>query len=414
MPPKAPAPDLSRRTIAVLAVALLAAAPAGALRLACAGRACRDAPAAARTPFCSLPEDTRKRIAAGFRDGRSPDVIGVTADVAVGGPRARWPDTGGSPPAALVSFGGARLRARPANTTVADVAPTIARLIGLDRPHPDVRSGRPIEAVRGGRPPRLVVLVLVRAPLRSPLPEDAIEASLGSLPVDDAAVAATLGTGALPREHGITGRVLRNDEGQTVPAWSPGAPASVVAALGDHLDRAHGGRARIGMVSARREDRGLIGGTWYPGPDDDDVRVVAPASVTRTAVRLAGSGYGRNATADLLAVALDGATPSDLARIERAARRAARGRALVVTVWVPPAEGTGIPAARVARHVEGRLGPVVEEVAAGGLFVDSEAASEAGITEQQVARTLREMRIDGRPVFADAFPGIAVELGRYC
>src|SRR5688572_2063207 len=95
---------MTRRATILLVVAAIVAAPSIVLQATCPGRSCaRSGPA--RTPFCSLPEDLRTKIAAGYREGRSPDVLGVTGGTgivgsvpAVGSPTSigGWPST--SPP----------------------------------------------------------------------------------------------------------------------------------------------------------------------------------------------------------------------------------------------------------------------------------------------------------------------------
>jgi hypothetical protein len=77
-----------RRLLAVATVAAIVAAPAIVLQALCVGRSCeRSTAASAGTPFCTLPGTVREGIAAGYRDGRSPDVLAVTAEGSpVGGP----------------------------------------------------------------------------------------------------------------------------------------------------------------------------------------------------------------------------------------------------------------------------------------------------------------------------------------
>ena len=72
----------SGRRLAVLVVALaLVGAPAVALRAFCVGKSCaqEDIAAAAAVPFCPLPAALRDQIVAGYRQGRSPDVMGHDA-----------------------------------------------------------------------------------------------------------------------------------------------------------------------------------------------------------------------------------------------------------------------------------------------------------------------------------------------
>ena len=70
-----------------------------ALRMFCVGNSCDGAADGARSsvPFCPLPAELRRQIAAGFREGRSPDVMAATVDEAgvaaevQRGVRVSWP-----------------------------------------------------------------------------------------------------------------------------------------------------------------------------------------------------------------------------------------------------------------------------------------------------------------------------------
>jgi hypothetical protein len=59
---------------------------------------------------------------------------------------------------------------------------------------------------------------------------------------------------------------------------------------------------------------------------------------------------------------------------------------------------------------------VVAASAAGGLFIDRDAAVEAGVPTQRVVDAMRALPdADGiGPLFADAFPAFAVTFGTYC
>ena len=87
---------LGRRLTSLLAALAGCGAPALVLRVLCVGRSCEDRQAsAASVPFCPLPVDVRTPIVAGFRAGRSPDVMATTAGVRVVEPPGRggvpWP-----------------------------------------------------------------------------------------------------------------------------------------------------------------------------------------------------------------------------------------------------------------------------------------------------------------------------------
>jgi hypothetical protein len=408
----------------------------------CAGHSRERAePARASVPFCSLPLEVRGELAAGYRDGRSPDVMAVTEpDVAVGAPP--WPSTAGIGEVPLAIWGnavapGVRI---PAGTTLDSVAPTLASALEFERPHPEVRSGRPVPgAVEGGDPSRLAVIVVWKGvgsetlrsrpgawpELRQLLREGSgtLDAVTGSAPLDPTAVLNTVGTGGLPREHGITGTVLRNEDGSVVRAWGQDAPFSIIAALGDDLDERTGQAARIGLVGTEETDRGLIGGDWYVSNDRDDVRIgggSAPEQAQAAAALLA-SGYGSDDVPDLLAVVMEDdlrAMDRSLAQVADAARRASGGRVtLVVTATGDPATDP-VPEDQVLAELQDRAGippEAVDGIAAGGLFVDPAALADSEVGEDDLIAALRGIRTpEGERVFEDVFSGFAVSLARYC
>jgi hypothetical protein len=445
-----------RRTLTVLLVAAAVAAPAALLRALCVGRSCERAAApAARIPFCSLPAGLRSQLQAGFRDGRSPEVLAVTEGPAVQGssalkyrewnlpswPPVLWPSTADSEPEEVpVVFWGAGvapvgIRGSP---TLADVAPTIAEIIGLQRPHPEVRSGRPIPGVvTPGEPPRLVLLLALKGIGTDDLERAAVHrwseigglmdegasttsATTGSLPLDPAAVLTTIGTGGLPSEHGITGTLVRNDDGQLVEAWGPGAPFSVISALGDDLDQLNDDRPLIGLVG-NDADRGLIGGNWYLDGDRDDVGGAGGHEAEVLQVFLGRLGYGADDVTDFLAMPLPygvAAADSTVGSLVDVARDAVGEDLTVVVVGTgsSPRGGDPLRPPALEERLDAELGAdLVEATAVGGFFLDQEAVAAADASRQDVVEALRRLRAPGgRPLFADAFTSIAVSLARYC
>jgi hypothetical protein len=427
-----------------LLAALLIGVPAGVLAAMCVGNACREETVAdAKVPFCSLPEDTRRLLAAGFRESRSPDVLAVTGDTPVGGatlsvgpwPSAKIGDEGTVP----LVFAGAGVDPSveiPGGTTLDSVAPTIAEVIGLRRPDPGVRSGEPIPGVASGERPRLVVEVvwkgvtaadLNRDPRRWPvlrgLMEDGAltrEAEVGSRPLDTAAITTTIGTGGLPRDHGITGSSVANDDGRVGTAWGLASPLSVIAGLGDHLDELLNQRPLIGVVMSDTSDLGLIGGNWYVEHDDDDrlgSNSSLPADEGRQASRLLRTGYGGDDVPDLLAVAMEGRIPEmdeALGTIVSAATEASGGSVLIVAT-ATGASGPAPHAIPAGELLEELPAGAVEAVAQGGLFLDHASLASQRLSDDDVVASLRQMRTpSGEPVFADVFPRLAVTFARYC
>jgi hypothetical protein len=443
---------VERRTLLLLAILAMVGAPAVALRAACVGRSCRvPEQIARRIPFCSLPAETRSLIAAGFREERSPDLLAVTGATNVVGRRGRqaratlWPSIGatGSETIPIVFWGtGVDQSAElPAETGLRDVAPTVASILGFRVPHPEVRSGQAVEGLATGERPRLVVMIvwkgvgspgLERASDRWPelgrllaAGAGTFDGRVGSLPLDLAAALATVGTGGLPAEHGITGTILR-DGVRVVRAWGPSAPVSIIATLADDLDERLRQRPRIGLVGTSGADRGAIGGNWYLGGDRDDtvLAVGPPEAQALAAANVLRSGYGIDGVPDLLVVTMDGSIArmdAALDRVVQAAREAAEGSVSVVVTATGSAGSAAdgdVSAARLRKEVERALSapaPVIQAVALGGLFLDQRALADTGVTAEDVLRELRAIPDpQGRRLLADAFPGIAVTLSRYC
>src|SRR5262245_20082694 len=318
------------RRLTVLLVALgLIGIPAVVLRIGCVGNSCRsDAVAvAAPAPFCSLPADLRTLITAGTYDGRSPDVMGVAGSTPVVTRGVPWPPETTAAGAGSVGFDfvgrGIRSGRSPDGVSLDQVAPTLEPLIGLRRPHPEVRAGTAIPGLvgPGARSPLVVLLGEkgsggpgVRAPyphLPSGIHTAEGRAETGSVPNDPIAVETTIGTGGLPSQHGITGTLIRNEDGKVVRAFGPGAPQPVIATLGDDLDRATGGVAKIGLVSTSVGDAGLTGDAWYGTGPVRDRTVSAGADPRRAVHGFLSRGWGEDATPDLLAVTLDGSENAD-------------------------------------------------------------------------------------------------------
>ena len=73
---RGPGASTLRRVGILIAVLAVVAAPAAALRGACFRDVCKPPPSShVYVPFCSLRERTRDLVAAGFQQGRSPDVV---------------------------------------------------------------------------------------------------------------------------------------------------------------------------------------------------------------------------------------------------------------------------------------------------------------------------------------------------
>ena len=444
----------TRRLVVLLLVLAGIAVPAGALRAACAGRSCATDQTPARVPFCPLPSWIKGELASGYREERSPDVLAVTERTGLsdGPTRPPWPsvaDSPGTTDVPIVFWGrGVDPSARVAAGTKLDrIAPTVADAIGLRRPHPEVRSGVAVPAVASGRRPTLVVEIALGGIGTADVEGDrswpaldglahtgagTMSGATGSLPLDPAATLTTIGTGGRPDEHGITGALVRNDGGRVVTAWGDGSPPSVISTLADDLDAPaparvviaghaiHNGTPKIGLVAPSISDRGLVGGTWYPGGDRDELEIGARDPVQNVRDALA-RGYGADATPDILGVVLDGharGADDEVSAIVEAATKATRGAAMIVvagTGSTTPARGGLDPVlAQVEDAVPGAA-PVVSGSVAGGVFLDQAILAREHISGQAVVDALLDATdTDGGPLVRDAFQGFAVSFGRYC
>jgi hypothetical protein len=436
-----------RRTLTLLLVLAAIGLPAVVLQAACVGRSCEDeASAPARVPFCPLPEAVKTAISNGYREGRSPDVLGVTASrplaTEVGGVPVAWPATGNDARVPIV-FWGAGITPRPAlasGVTLDRIAPSLAEVLAFERPFPEVRSGAPIDDVASGdgADVRLVLLIawkgvgtadLESAPSRwnhlaTLVDEGAgtLEADAGSLPLDPAATLATIGTGGLPSQHGITGSSVRDARGDVVPPFASGDPfvdGQVISTLADDLGDADP-RTRVGLVAADPTDIGLVGGGWYP--DQDAVEVPDDADPVAGVEELLERGFGANGVTDVIGVALAG----ELEQLDRATRdvvdaaEAATDGAVTVAVagtGAPAPEASledGAPIAAVEAAVPG-ADAAVAAVVPGGIFLDQATLTQAAVTGQVAVDALLGVTDGpGRRMMADAFQGFAVSFARYC
>lgn len=441
------------RQLSLLIVLGIVALPAVGLRALCVGDSCgRQSERRAKVPFCSLPAALRADISAGFYDGRSPDVLAAPEEPIVWGGidgergvAPAWPSVEDTPSMSVpLLFSGEGVPAAaeiPDGTTLASVAPTLGALIGLRWRNPGVHPGTALEDIGDGDPPKLALEVAWKGIggedlaahrgawpyLRSLFASGAgtTNGSTGSLPLDPAATLTSIGTGGVPSDHGITGLYLRNDAtGRIARAWGGGAPLSVISALGDDLDQARGGAPLIGVVGTDPSDRGIIGGGWYEGRDDDETAYVEPTVQVDSVEELLADGFGADDETDLLAVVMrDSLSRMDenLRRIVHAAERATGGDlAIVVAGTGSTANGArdAVPLTRVLGPVESAIpgeAPALEAVVAGGVFLDQDVLAQANVTSNAAVAALRsETAPGGRPLMADAFPSFAISFGKYC
>jgi hypothetical protein len=426
--------------------------PAAVLTATCAGRSC-DASGgeALRVPFCPLSQDLKDGIVNGFREGRSPDVLGVADGTPVytdlEGLQMPWPGTGTFTdtrvPIAFAGAGVASGATVPEGTALDRVAPTVSEIMGFERDHPEVRSGTAVAGIANGERPSLVLLVGWKGvgsselethqedwPFLASLLDDGagtLEGETGSLPLDPAATLTSIGTGGLPSQHGITGSFIRDGQGEVVEAFRSDLPVEdrqIIATLADDLDHANPSTL-VGLVATDERDRGVVGGGWYPGEDPVDV-VIGDSAAAPLAVEVhLSTGYGADDIPDVIGVVLEGrvrAMDRWTQEILTEAERATAGSTLVVVTGT----GTGtveasrlaVPDGELVDAVEDAVpgdAPAVAATVAGGVFLDQAVLREEQVTGQvAVEAMLSAAGPDGERMLADAFQEFAVSFARYC
>jgi hypothetical protein len=246
---------------------------------------------------CKLPARQVERIDRGTMVSRSPDIqyvpkepnyFGSFDTTTHAGP---WDYIQGVP---LVFYGPGYIQSRGTITvdrpvTIADLAPTLADLVGT--PLPDDRPGRAItEALvpqsERTHPPKMVVLVvwdgggsnvLAQWPNAYPNLKRLMDEGTsvqgvedGSSPTVTPAIHATMGTGAFPNQHGIVDIPIR--KGERVPeAYPDKSPKNLeLSTLADIYDKSTGNEALVGLMAERAWHLGMMGhGSFIPGGDKD-------------------------------------------------------------------------------------------------------------------------------------------------
>jgi hypothetical protein len=421
--------------------------PAAVLTTTCAGRSCEASGGeAVRVPFCPLPTALKDGIANGFREGRSPDVLGVAAGTPVytdvDGLRTTWPATGAfADPRVPIVFAGAGVSGGgsvPSGTTLDQVAPTVSDVLGFERAFPEVRSGTSIAGVADGKRPHLVLLIAWKGigstelesrpgdwPFLSSLLDQGagtLEGEAGSLPLDPAATLTTIGTGGMPSQHGITGSFVRNGEGTVVQAFAPGAPVQIIATLADDLDHADPSTL-VGLVATDERDRGIVGGDWYPGEDPVDTVIGDSATAPLSVEVHLTTGYGADDVPDVLGVVLNGRVRSMdrwTREIVTEAEGATSDSTLVVLAGTGSSEADrlAVPDDGLVDSVEEAVpgdAPSVAATVPGGLFLDQAVLRKQQVTGQvAVDALLSASGPSGERMLADSFQGFAVSFARYC
>jgi arylsulfatase A-like enzyme len=244
---------------------------------------------------CALPAGYLQTIKDGYKPGRSGQIQVVPHQPAYFASGAGgWSHSGPWPylqDVPLLFYGpgivpGAQSVAR--RVTLADVAPTIATMLGTALP-PETGNSLPEVALRGSTAPALVVTIvwdgggwntLRRWPdswpvLKRMMSESVLytNAIVGSNPSVTPSIHTTLGTGTFPARHGITDIPVIDEDGKIVDAFYGGESSRLmdVPALAELWDEEHENSALIGMIGYEPWHLGMIGqGAERAGGDKDD------------------------------------------------------------------------------------------------------------------------------------------------
>lgn len=253
------------------------------------------------TSGCELPLEYLRRIRRGYVAGRSHDVIFVPREpnfvgafdyTSHGGP---WDYLQRVP---LVFYGPGYIRPLgkvdvDREPTVADVAPTVAQLLGFD--WGDDRTGVPISevlepAADRARPPKVVLTIVwdgggsdlldawpgawpnLRRWMRNGASIQ--EAIVGSAPSTTPPVHTTIGTGVFPERHGVADLTQRAGEATRDSFLSKGnrfSPENIeLSTLADDYDRELSNEPKVGLLGWRAWHLGMMSrGAQHPGGDRD-------------------------------------------------------------------------------------------------------------------------------------------------
>ena len=226
-----------------------------------------------------LPKEVILRLWRGWRADRAGEIITVPKgfDFFDGGisHSTPWPYTQDIP---MVWHGPGVIPVRGAvnrPVTSADIAPTLARMIGFSEFHaPD---GDPMEEVlpANGVQPKLVVVLVWDAAgnyvlnlwpkvwpnLKALLANSTryTQATVGSSPSTTAPFHATLGTGGFPRRHGVLDNFIRTPSGDLRDPWAQGPSGMLGHTLADLYGPAMGDRAAVGLFATLPWHLGMLG-----------------------------------------------------------------------------------------------------------------------------------------------------------
>lgn len=247
---------------------------------------------------CNLEVKLLRRIRRDYHPERSPEIVAIPQQPNYFG---GYESTSHSGPwdyiqrVPLVFYGPGFIQAngdvaaKGHDVTVADMAPTLAGLLGVDWPsdRPGVGLDDVVvpEAERDGQPKVVVTIVwdgggwdvLETWPdewpfLRSLMEEgtSVTNATSGSSPSVTPAIHANIGTGAFPKQHGIVDIPVR-DGASITDSWPEKSPQYLaVPTLADLYDPTTGNVAEVGLLGYKGWHLGMLGhGAYSEGGDHD-------------------------------------------------------------------------------------------------------------------------------------------------
>ncbi|HEX2236113.1 MAG TPA: alkaline phosphatase family protein [Actinomycetota bacterium] len=254
---------------------------------------------------CRLPARVLRRVDRGLYPGRSPDVTTVASKFSSFGGLVATSHSGPwgyLQRIPIVLYGPGFIRPRGElvvgqRPTLADLAPTVAELLGTE--WPEDRPGRPLrealvpERRRPGEPRLVVTLVwdgggwnvLDAWPHSWPYLATLMErgtsvagGTVGSSPSVTPSAHATIGTGAWPRVHGIVDIPLR--DGERVVDSFPGLTPRYLelSTLADRFDRAADNRPKVAMLAEDGWHLGMMGHGAYDDGGDKDIALMIDRS----------------------------------------------------------------------------------------------------------------------------------------
>ncbi|MDQ3957081.1 MAG: alkaline phosphatase family protein [Actinomycetota bacterium] len=175
---------------------------------------------------------------------------------------------------------------------IASIAPTYARILGMDDFEAEAEADPLEELVGAERPPKVIFTIVVDGGGWNALQQHPeswptigaiagrgvtyVNATIGSAPSITGALHATFGTGVYPRTHGLPGHVMRDGEGKLVDVYLDKADPRFLDAptVSEVWDESNANRAVVGTVSFEGWHLGMIGHGAQRQKGDRDIAVL--------------------------------------------------------------------------------------------------------------------------------------------